>query len=263
LGTDTETDALVLSFTDVGEADRIVSFLSREHGLLRAGVSGARGLGKGRAAAFDLFALVRVVLHVSSKPGRLARIRGASVLDPHLELRNDYPRLCAASYIAETVARSAQEGDPAPAVTDLVLLCLERLSRGKPPAGILLLFEARFLKEMGWVPQLNHCLSCGKEIGPQIVFSAALGGVVHPSCPGGRGEPRLTPADLGALRFLTGKTLRGAANLSLDEEQAADLFRLLHPFTRHHSGFEPRAAKSLTAVLLTETGRWGQSSPRR
>ncbi len=243
-----ETEGLVLFFTDVGEEDRIVTFLTREHGLLRAAAAGALSLSKGRTSAFDLFARVTLSVHHSSKPGKLPRVRGAVVIDPHLPLREDYTRLCAASYIGETVARSAQEGDPAPGLLELVLLCFERLGKGKPPAGILLLFEARYLKEMGWLPELNLCVHCKKPVKVMAALSAGLGGVVHPACPGGRDGASLKGGQLAILRFLTGRSLRGAGNLGLSPSSAAVLFLLLHPFTRHHLGFEPRSFRALGAL---------------
>ncbi len=236
--------ALVLWFTDVGEADRIVSFLTREQGVVRAGVSGARGLSRGRAAAFDLFALVDLTLHLSSKPGKLPRVRGVSVVDPHLGMRDDYQRLCAASYIAESVSRSVPEGEPAEAVTDLVLHCLSRLSAGEPEYPLLLLFEARFLREMGWLPELTRCLSCGEPVEGEAVFSIPGGGVRHPRC-GGEGGERLDANRLAALRYLSTRSFSAACNLKVRPPDARSLFSLLHPFTRHHLGFEPRSLRSL------------------
>ena len=120
MGKTLKTEAIVLSRTDVGEEDRILTFLTRGYGLLKAAASGAKTLKGGRTAPLDLFVRSRIQFHVSSKPGKLCRIRSVDVVDPYLEIRGDYNRLCAASYMAEEVAHCVQEADPSEGIFDLL-----------------------------------------------------------------------------------------------------------------------------------------------
>ncbi len=233
-------EAVVLSFTDVGEEDRIVTFLTRERGLLRAAASGARSLKKGRAASLDLFAVTMVDVRAPGRSRKLSRVRSSSVLEANLPIREDYRLLCAASYIAELLIRSAQENDPAEGVYSLMLYCLRALQGRVDPHRILLIFELRLLGEMGWVPELESCLICGKDVGAGAFFSPRDGGVVHGKCTTMNSLSVVSAGDLASLRFIAGKPLGSMGKLGLTDRKARELFYTVHSFTTHHLGFEPR-----------------------
>lgn len=235
------TEAVVLTATDVGEEDRILTFLTPETGLLRAAATSARNLKKGRAATLDLFVLVRLDVNVPAKEGKLKRIGTVKLLDPFLGIRADYQRLCAASYIGQTVAHCVQEDDPARGTWELVLNCLGRLDAGGSPYTVLLPFEVRFLGEMGVLPELSLCFLCGRDITGPAYMDASAGGILHQECSTREYRGALTAGDLSVLRFLSRKSLKAVSNLSLGEEDARRIFQTLHPFSVHHLGYESRA----------------------
>ncbi len=241
-------DALVLSLSDVGEEDRIVTFLTREHGLLRAAAAGARSLKKGRTAPMDLFVRIRVQVVYREKPGRLSRIRAAEIIEPYLLIRESYSDLCAASYMSELVIRSVQESDPVPAVYELMMNSLKLLKGEGNVFRTVLIFELRLLKEMGWDPELERCLKCGDVITGKAIFNPREGGVLHVKCTGQGSQPQISAGDLASLRFITNRSLPSLGNLKLEEAKALQLFRTVHPFTTHHLGFEPRTIKVLKSL---------------
>ena len=236
-------DALVLSLADVGEEDRIVTFLTREHGLLRAAAAGARSLKKGRTAPIDLFVRARIQVAHLEKPGRLARVRSAEIIEPYLFIRENYSNLCAASYMSELVIRSVQENDPVPGVYKLMINSLKLLAGEGNVFKTILIFELRHLKEMGWNPELEKCLKCGDIIKGKAFFSPREGGVIHAGCTDRDSLVQTSAGDLASLRFITNRSLSSLRNLKLKEAKASQLFRTVHPFTTHHLGFEPRAIK--------------------
>lgn len=241
-------EAVVLSFTDVGEEDRIVTFLTRERGLLRAAASGARSLKKGRAASLDLFTVTKVDIRAPGRSRMLSRIRSASVLDANLPIRENYRTLYAASYIAELVIRSAQENDPIESVYSLLLYCLKAMQGCSDPFRILLVFELRLLSEMGWVPELERCLVCGKSVGTSALFSPVDGGVVHGECTNRSSLGAVSAGDLASLKFIAGKPLRSQGKLGIVDRKARELFYTVHSFTTHHLGFEPRTMAMLKTL---------------
>jgi DNA repair protein RecO (recombination protein O) len=238
-------DALVLSLADIGEEDRIVTLLTREHGLLRAAAAGARSLKKGRTAPIDLFVRTRIQVAYRGKQGRLARIRSAEVVEPYLFIRENYNSLCAASYMSELVIRSVQENDPVPGVYELMMNSLKLLKGEGSVFKTILAFELRLLKEMGWNPELEKCLKCGDIIKGNSVFNPREGGVLHVKCAGQGSLPQTNAGDLASLKFITNRSFPLLSNLKLKESKASQLFRIVHPFTTHHLGFEPRAIKVL------------------
>jgi DNA repair protein RecO (recombination protein O) len=238
-------EAIVLSTTDVGEEDRILNFLTRDHGLVRAGASGARSLKKGRSAPLDLFVRTELDLYASRKEGKLKRVRSVRVLEPFLGIRADYQKLCAASYMGQTLAHCIQEDDPAPGAYNLILSCLRDLEVGSEPYRVLLLFEVRILAELGLMPELDSCLGCLEKIENGAQLDARRGGMVHDHCCGTEVGPGLAAGDLATLRFLSTRELDHTRKLRVGKEDARRIFELVHLFAVHHLGYESRALKML------------------
>lgn len=235
------TDAVVLTATDVGEEDRILTFLTPELGLLKAAATSARNLKKGRTAPLDLFVHTRLTINIPGKEGKLKRVGSTDIVDPFLGIRADYGRLCAASYLGQMVAHCIQEDDPSIGTWDLVLFCLRRLDSGFLPFGVMLLFEVKLLLEMGILPDFSHCHRCMGEVSGEARLDAGSGGILHSQCATREYRGILSGGDLAVLRYFARKNLTTAARLSVKEEDAIRIFDILHPFTVHHLGYESKA----------------------
>jgi len=235
------TEAVVLAATDVGEEDRILTFLTPELGLLKAAATSARNLKKGRAAPLDLFVRTSLTINVPGKEGKLKRIGSAEVVDPFLGIRADYGRLCAASYMGQTVAYCIQEDDPSSGTYDLVLYCLRRLDAGVTLFGVMLLFEVKLLREMGVLPEFTHCIKCTEEVTGEAYLDAGGGGILHRQCSVREYKGILSGGDLAVLRYFAERNLSAVSRLSVKEEDAMRIFDILHPFSVHHLGYESKA----------------------
>jgi DNA repair protein RecO (recombination protein O) len=246
MGESVQTEAIVLRGSDVGEEDRILTILTRELGLVRAAAGGAKSIRKGRAAALDLFVHSRLEVYTSSKAGRMQRIRASEAINPFLALRQDYDNVCCASYMAELLSRTTQEGDPAPELFDLLRDCLEQLESGRERNLVLLIFIMRTLLALGMAPELENCLKCGLRVDGEGVLDNFAGGLLHQECLTGPAGDRVLSGDgIAMLRFIVGKPLERVWNLAMRPDESELLFRLLGSFAHHHLGFVPRTVKSL------------------
>ncbi len=248
MGKTLNTEAIVLFRTDVGEEDRILTFLTRDYGLLKAAASGAKNLKGGRTAPLDLFVRSRIQFHVSSKAGKLCRIRSVDVVEPYIDIRQDYGRLCCASYMAEETAHCVQEADPAEGIFDLLASCLDQLSLNAGIYFTLFTFETRLLVELGMAPDMSGCMICGEVIAGKASVSPREGGLAHPDCLPGTDLRVLDSGDLATLRFAAQCRLEALSRLKINDASAVRLFRAVHSFSVHHLGFEPKTVKTLPPV---------------
>lgn len=192
-------NGVVLRHADWGEADRLVTLLTRERGKVRAVAKGARKIKSRKAGHLEPFTQVALQLAAGRD---LPIITQAETLEPHLALRDDLLRTGYAAYVVELVDRFTYE-DETEAVGLYALLAdtLGRIGAEADPWVAVRHYEMRLLDFLGFRPHLFHCANCKREILPEDqFFSAAMGGVICPSC--GRGLPGLWKLSVDALKYL-------------------------------------------------------------
>jgi len=185
-------DAVVLRVQKLGEADRIVSLLTRRHGRVRAVARGVRKTTSRFGGRLEPFGHVDVQL--AGEPGKgglhtISQVEGVALYGRQLMV--DYPRYTAASAIAETAERlSDEEQQPALKLFQLTLGAVKALAVGEHDSSLVL--DAYLLRAMvfaGWAPALTACAVCGTA-GAFRAFSVPSGGVVCPDCrPPGAARP--------------------------------------------------------------------------
>ncbi|THJ67103.1 DNA repair protein RecO [Arthrobacter echini] len=193
---------VVLRTYKLGEADRIIVLLTREHGQVRAVAKGVRRTSSKFGSRLEPFMAVDLLLAHGRNLDIVTQveIRGAYGYD----IASDYGRYTAATAIAETAERLTDISEAGGAQYALAVGAFSALGRDLHPAGLILdSYLLRALATSGWAPSFTDCARCGTP-GPHSAFSAPLGGAVCSSCrPPGAASPSIATMDLlGAL--LTG-----------------------------------------------------------
>lgn len=174
-------DAVVLRLQKLGEADRIVTLLTRHTGRVRAVAKGVRRTTSRFGARLEPFSHVDVQLWT----GRSLDIvtQAESITAYGADLVGDYPRYTSGSAVLETAERlTGEEKEPAFRLYLLVVGALRALVAGEhDPRLILDAFLVRATSVAGWELALRECARCGSN-GPHRAFSVPAGGVVCPGC---------------------------------------------------------------------------------
>jgi len=177
---------VVLRVQKLGEADRIVTMLTRRHGKVRAVAKGVRRTRSRWGARLEPFNHVDVQCYTGPNPLRrsLDIVTQAETVDAFGGgIIADYSRYTAACAVLETADRLvSEEGEPAMRVYLLVVGAIRALSGRERDASLVL--DAFFLRAMthaGWAPAITECARCA-EPGPHAAFNVAAGGAVCPRC---------------------------------------------------------------------------------
>ncbi|OGU16912.1 MAG: DNA repair protein RecO [Geobacteraceae bacterium GWC2_53_11] len=152
--------AFVLSNSDYGESDRIVSLFTLEHGRLRGFARGARNSRKRFGPALETFA--RIDVQLSQKDG-LSSLRGADVITLYSGIRGELGAIAHALYTCELVECLTPEGVPLPRLYRLLAAYLERLDSGQLDEADRRMFEINLLNILGYRPSLEECSRCGAK----------------------------------------------------------------------------------------------------
>jgi DNA repair protein RecO (recombination protein O) len=181
-------EAIVLRTHKLGEADRIVTVLSRRLGKLRV-------VGKGVRRTKSRFgARLEPGMHIDVQcyEGRsLDTVTQVETLDPWGEaIARDYRAWTAATAVLETCDRLTEEREPALQQYLLLAGALRALAHREHDAGLVLdAYLLRALAVGGYAPSFHDCAKCGAP-GPHRAFHVAAGGVVCPVCrPPGSAAP--------------------------------------------------------------------------
>lgn len=214
-------EGIVLSGHKLGEADRIVTVLTRSHGLVRAVAKGVRRTKSRFGSRLEPFMLIDVQCHVGRN---LDIVTQVELIEPFARgIGADYDAYSAASVMAETASRITEAEPVSRAQFLLLVAAIRSLCRGEhPPRLALDAYLLRAMSVAGWAPSLADCAQCGAP-GPHRAFSAALGGAVCSGCrPSGAALPDTDALDhLAAL--LTGDWARAEASDLHDQMDGSKL----------------------------------------
>lgn len=197
-------EAIVLRTHKLGEADRIITLLTRQHGRVRAVARGVRRTTSRFGSRLEPFTHVDLQL---AEGRSLDTITQAETLTPFSKgLGLDYDRYTAGTVMLETADRLVPE-EREPAVQQFLLLVggLRAMVAGEHgPGQVLDSYLLRSLAVAGYAPSFDHCARCGSlptATGPHRWFNPAMGGMVCTTCrvPGSASPSPDTVLLLGAL----------------------------------------------------------------
>ncbi|MGH3856015.1 MAG: DNA repair protein RecO [Pseudonocardiaceae bacterium] len=191
---------VVLRVQKLGEADRIITLLTRRNGPVRAVAKGVRRTSSRFGARLEPFGHVDVQFHRGRTLDIVTQVETVDGFG--CRLVGDYGRYTTGCAVLETAERLAgAEGEPVPRLYLLVVGALRALADGRRATPLVLdAFLLRAMSSAGWAPALTECARCGAA-GPHRAFSVPAGGVVCPGCrPAGAATPSPQALELlGAL----------------------------------------------------------------
>lgn len=195
------TDGLIIREMNIGESDRLVTVLTREEGLLRAFVRGAKNLKNRNASSTQLLCYSRLSIY---KGREKYIIDEAEPQEVFFELRRDIEKLALAQYFCELSLALAPEGGEAGDFLRLMLNALYYLAHEKrPPALIKSVVEMRMLSMAGYMPDLVYCQECGVYEAERMYFQPREGALYCEACypkTGRRGGLLMSRGTVTALR---------------------------------------------------------------
>ena len=181
-------EAIVLRTQKLGEADRIVTLLTRRLGKVRV-------VGKGVRRTTSRFgSRLEPGMHIDVQcyEGRsLDTVTQVETLDPWGDaIARHYPAWTAVTAVLETCDRLTEEREPALQQYLLLTGAVRSLAgREHDPNLVLDAYLLRALAVAGWAPSFHDCAKCGAP-GPHRGFHVVAGGAVCPACrPPGSAAP--------------------------------------------------------------------------
>ncbi len=239
------TDALVLRTYKLGEADRIVVFLTRDRGKKRGVAKGARRtrsrfggalepLTRGRVAYFEKEQRELVSLNY-------VEAQRSPMQAPSMEA------LGHVEYFAELIDEWAPEGDPNEKLYRLGASVVDAIAAGVPVEPLARYFEYWLLRLQGVYPSHVACPRCGVAFGGSEGEAAWLEPGERVLVCGGcaRGGARLSAEGLAFLCAAATMAPERVADIPLGRVAGRELEAIHRALIGTHLEREPRSARVL------------------
>lgn len=238
----------MLKTIDFGEADRVLTLLTRHFGKVRVVAKGIR------RPTSRLAGYVEPLSHATFQLARgreLDVLTGAESRSTLRAVRDDLVRIGASWYIAELADRFTADRSPSAPVFDLVETALRHLEAGYAPGIVCRWFDLHLLDRSGFRPELAVCVQCRGPIAETVnLWSPDGGGVICSGCVASLdhiGVP-LSVRALKSLRYLIASDFGSAAKLRVDAPLADELACLLRGFLQHVLDREVQASRLLDEI---------------
>lgn len=172
-------EGIVLRTHKLGEADRILTILTRGHGKVRAVAKGVRRTGSKFGARLEPFMVADLQLYEGKNLDTVSQAE--SIGSYGADIVENLETYRAASVMVETAERLT-DAEPAPQQYLLLHGGLRSLARSEHPVILTMgSYLLRALALAGWPPSFESCAHCGLP-GFHGALVLQMGGVVCDAC---------------------------------------------------------------------------------
>ncbi len=247
-----QTEAIVIKKTKLGEADSILTLYTPHLGKIQGF---ARSLRKPKS---KMAGHLEMLTHsqVSFARGKnLDTITGSQTINSFLPLKSNLQLTSYALYAVELVNQFTAEHIENQPLFQLLLETLEQLCQTSNNELVLRYFELHLLHEVGYRPQLQHCITCHRPLEPVAnYFSASGGGMLCPDCR--YSQPLSQPLSVNALkvlRLLQGSDYSAVNRLKINPELSHELEAAMRGYLKYLLEREVKSVAWLDTLRETPT----------
>jgi DNA repair protein RecO (recombination protein O) len=161
-----ESESLVLRSYNLAEADRIVVFFTRNHGIVRGVAKGAKRLKSRFGSTLELFSTVHLT-YFQKEDRELVSVQNVDLTLSRFDVASNPEFLHTFSYLAELLTAMLPPHDPSETTYRMTKACLDaKLDGPDKLAAVRLYFELWLLRLGGYLPDWSKCGECSRRLMP-------------------------------------------------------------------------------------------------
>jgi len=235
------TEGLIIKEQNIGEQDKLVTVLTKSHGVIRAFAKNVKNIKRSKCAAVSLLCYSRIDIYQTRES---YIISGAEVIDMFIKLRNDIANMSLAQYFCELAYSICPHEQPAEESLSVILNGLFLLAENKKPRLLIkACVETRLLCLCGYMPDLVMCHKCGKYESDGMVFVPQKGILYCDKCYESGKEDYISGYCMDmtvvtALRYMIYSSSKRLFSFMINEERLYLLNEITETFVRCTIGKE-------------------------
>jgi len=159
-----ETEGLVLKSFNLNDADKIVVFLTREHGVIRGVAKGAKRLKSKFGSGLEPFSLVKLS-YAHKEVLELVSIKDTELIKSNFAAASNPEFIRKFAYLANLLIAISPPHDPNETLYRMAIACLETAALNAASidsTGVY--FEFWLLQLAGYLPDWSKCDGCSRSL---------------------------------------------------------------------------------------------------
>lgn len=239
----TKVQGIVLKSINLGESDKIITVYTDILGKIDMVVHGARRPKSKFMASTQPFCYCEYVIF---KGKNLYTLSDSSINESFQVILQDLTKLAYGSYFLELADALNEKENKNVSVLALLLKTLYLLIHDDVDVKLLrFAFDFKAISLSGYMPQINYCIKCKREVNNRAFFNISDGGVLCSDCKGIKNSYSLKTEELQLLQKIKLIKLEDLRNIKYDEKNLVLLQNILVNYIQYHTGKE---FKSLSLI---------------
>lgn len=235
-----KTKGIVIRQRDYGEADRMLTIFTEEHGIIKAAAHGARRTRSKQSAASQFLCFGEFMLYRGG--GDVANVNSVTPIDSFYPIQEDISKLALGTYFADVLYHILDSANPDAALLRLFLNTLYALAyKNMSAEKIKTVFEWRAMALGGFMPQLGACVQCGQTDAPAR-FRIRSGAVLCAQC-GSHNDIKLDELMLIIMRYAICADDKKLFSFRAPDDVIKRVSDLSEKYTAHHLEHEFESLK--------------------
>ncbi len=210
------TEGLIIKEQNTGESDKLVTVFTKQYGVIRAFVSGARTINSKKGSATSL--LCYSALSIAKRKDTY-KIYEAQPISMFFTAGTDIEKLTVSQYFCELALTFCPLETPNEEFLRVLLNSLHFVANNKYPLKqIKAITEFRIMALSGYMPDLVACSNCGKFEDNIMFFDVTNGKLICNECNINNVGVMLNKTVLSALRHIVFSDIAKLYNFTVPED---------------------------------------------
>ncbi len=233
------TRAIVLKSINLSESDRLVTFLTENHGKIKCVAKGARKVKNRYWGSLEPMSLIHLI-YFGKEHQSLYRLNHADIIESFQSIRDDFSKLYTGIYFLELIDSMILEGHQEKRIFNLLQQALTALKQQSELESLIRLFEVRLLSLSGYKPQMDHCVVCKTTSENGIFkFSFIQNGIICGNCTRRVStDIQFTTGTRNYIKKLMSVEIKSCERLKIPKNQAEEIEKVTHRLVLSHLGRE-------------------------
>jgi DNA repair protein RecO (recombination protein O) len=234
-----KTRAIVIKSMNLSESDRLITFMTENHGKVKCVAKGARKAKNQFWGSLEPMSLIHLI-YFGREHQSLFRLNHSDIIESFQTIRDDFDKLYTGIYFLDLIDAMILEGHWEPKVFGLLYQALAALNQQTELEPLRRLFEIRLLSLSGYKPQLEHCVLCRKlPVNGMIPFSYAHNGILCSSCSNSaRIDIQFSVGTRNYIKKLLEVEIKTCERLKFPKSQTEEIEKVTHRLVLSHLGRE-------------------------